>query len=337
MTPRIKEHAASVVELHDPLTAIAPMLRVRPELQDFCRFGGSWRTAHKQEEAGWASFHIVTSGACLIEREGEPPDRLEAGDVLLFPHGDGHVVYGGGGRHELRDVATTYRHHIRVKETLGPAIETELVCGRLHLEGVSENLMLRALPSVIVLRLGGELRYLTLVAMIREELDAGRAGAAEIASDLSSALFVMLLRQHLESAPLPRGLLAALAGRETARAAAAMLKDPARDWELDDLAKIAATSRATLVRAFRRFSGMPPKALLTELRLGLARNQILHTSDSLGTIAARVGYRSEAALSRALHNRFGTRPGAMRRTMSENGQRVPTRASAMAVAVEPAV
>ena len=46
----------------DALTLLAPMLRVRPELQDFCRLGGDWRSVHSSEEKGWAGFHIVTRG-----------------------------------------------------------------------------------------------------------------------------------------------------------------------------------------------------------------------------------------------------------------------------------
>jgi AraC family transcriptional activator of mtrCDE len=50
----------------DAFALVAPLLRVRPELQDFCRFGGDWRSSHPPEEKGWAAFHIVTRGACQV-------------------------------------------------------------------------------------------------------------------------------------------------------------------------------------------------------------------------------------------------------------------------------
>lgn len=302
---------------HEALDRIAPVLRVRPELQDFCRFGGSWSVSHPHAGSGWAAFHIVTKGECLIERPGLKPISLEAGDVLLLPHGDGHVVYGGQGREGSRNMIATQKEHIRIKQSEGVAIDAELVCGRLHLESASENLLLRTLPYVILLKLGGVRRYAELVAMIRDELEAGRPGAASVASDLSSALFVMLLRQHLEAEPPATGMLALLSARETGRAAAAMVADPAKAWTLDELASLAAVSRATLVRAFRKLSGMPPQMFLIELRLGLARNRIMHTGDSLAEIAAAAGYQSEAALSRAMYRRYASRPGAMRRAHQE--------------------
>jgi AraC family transcriptional regulator, activator of mtrCDE len=312
--PEDQTGGAAMPDLSDALTRLAPTLRVRPELQDYCRFGGGWRAVHAPEEPGWAAFHIVIKGSCVIERTDQPPITLVEGDVLMLPHGDGHVVFGGGGRHTFRDIHYTYRDYIRVKQTEGAEIETELICGRLHLENGSENLFLRTLPRAILLQLGGAEACRSLVTMMRDEIEQDRAGAAAITRDLASALFVIMIRRFIETQPPADGMLALLAARETARAAAAMLDNAAHKWGLDDLASLAAVSRPTLVRAFRRMTGMPPLAYLTELRLIMARNRIMQTADSLAQIAADVGYQSEAALSRALHRRFAIRPGALRKT-----------------------
>src|SRR5262245_65722714 len=37
-------------------------------------------------------FHAVVEGSCWAAIVGESPVRLEAGDVILFPQGDPHVV-----------------------------------------------------------------------------------------------------------------------------------------------------------------------------------------------------------------------------------------------------
>jgi AraC family transcriptional regulator, activator of mtrCDE len=318
MTARIKlAGSVTMPTTEDAFTLLAPLLRVRPELQDFCRFGGDWQSAHSHEERGWAAFHIVTRGTCQVARTGRPPVRLKAGDVLLFPHGDAHTVYGGGGQHEFRDISVTYRDYVRIKQTAGVAIEAELICGRLHLETTAENLLLAALPRVIVLHAAAGLDHCrSLVAAIREEMEHDRTGAAVIARNLASALFVILLRQHLEQNPPVDGLLALLGHRETAKAAAAMLSKPGHKWALNELASLTAVSRATLVRAFRRICGMPPLGFLTELRLGLARDRIAQTTDTLGRIAEEVGYQSEAALSRAFNRRFAVRPGVLRERSS---------------------
>jgi AraC family transcriptional activator of mtrCDE len=124
---------------------------------------------------------------------------------------------------------------------------------------------------------------------------------------------MFVLRTHFESELADQGILALLARRQTARALAGMLTEPARDWTLDELAKRANTSRATLVRLFRNTVDAPPLAFLAELRLNLARHRILATNTPLPVIAEEVGYQSDTAFSRAYHRRFGIAPGADRK------------------------
>ena len=110
----------------------------------------------------------------------------------------------------------------------------------------------------------------------------------------------------------PEGLLALLAQRLTAQPLRAMLRDPACDWSLDALADIAAASRATLVRRFRKAVGVSPLAFLAELRLNLARQRLLADHEPIGQIADDVGYQSEAAPGTAFPRRFGGRPARLR-------------------------
>ena len=37
-------------------------------------------------------FHLITSGECYVEMEGAAPTRLVAGDAVLFPQGDAHLM-----------------------------------------------------------------------------------------------------------------------------------------------------------------------------------------------------------------------------------------------------
>jgi AraC family transcriptional regulator, activator of mtrCDE len=127
----------------------------------------------------------------------------------------------------------------------------------------------------------------------------------------------MILRAHFDREPASRGLFGLLSVRETARAVAAMLETPDRAWMLDELALRAGASRATLVRIFRKTVGMAPLAFLAELRLGLARRKLHAATESLATIAAKAGYQSESAFSRAFQRRFGVRPGEARHARPE--------------------
>lgn len=300
----------------DPLSGLAPLLRVRPELQDFCQFGGIWAAPHEAAANNAAHFHIVIEGFCLLDLVGHEPLKLNKGDVLLLPHGSTHILHAPGSAMDAaRPRVAGYRNAIRLKAVGDGEADTELVCGLLHFESASEILPVAALPDIIILRGGQDsavARFETLIGGIREELDGSRAGANAIATDLASALFVMLLRAHLERHPPADGLLALLAQRPTAQAVIAMLREPARDWTLDELAAIAMTSRATLVRLFKRTCDLAPLGFLTDLRLGLGRQRLMETDEPIAKVAAALGYQSEATFSRAIYRKYGIRPGRLR-------------------------
>ncbi|UYY60344.1 AraC family transcriptional regulator [Sphingomonas sp. S2-65] len=293
---------------------MVPLLRIRPVIEDFCRFGGGWAAPHEPLGSGWAQFHIVTRGSCVLERTGLGDLTLNAGDILLLPHGDSHVVRSAN-RGVLRPIAVELRNGVRGKTTPGTPMETELLCGRLLFDGCDENPLLAALPDEIVIRTAGEPlleRFRRLLIDIRDELDSGMPGSDVIAADFARALFVMMLRDHLGTMDTGNPTLSLLRHRSTARVVLAILNDLAREWSLEDMAQVAVASRATLVRSFRRHGGIAPMTFLADLRLAVARQRIAGTTEPIAQIAAEVGYGSEGALSKAILRRFGVRPGALR-------------------------
>ena len=296
------------------LEGLAPLLRVRPTLDDFCRFGGGWESRHDPTGPEAAQFHIVTRGHCRLTRPGQAELALSSGDILLLPHGDSHVVRSAKNGPAFQ-VETAFRNAIRTRTSVDTETDTELICGRLAFEAGTAGLLASALPESIVIRSGSAAlltRFRTLLAEIREELDSGEAGADLVATDLASALFVMLLRLHLNETPQQGSALSLLKDRTTAKVLLALLKEPAKDWSLDEMAERGATSRATLVRSFRKVCGVAPATFLGDLRLELAHQRLAGTSEPIARIAAAVGYQSEGALSKAFLRKFGQRPGALR-------------------------
>src|ERR1700726_753266 len=261
----------------DPLSSIAPLFRARPEIQDVCRFALQWEVVHEAEPAGFAQFHIVTNGSCLLERYCGETFKLEAGSILLLPRGDPHVVRSASRGSSGAPIRTEYNNAMRIKTNTRDASNTELICGRLRFDGARYSLVIAALPKAIVLSIGRTDmfdRMRMLVQAIDEGLQAARPGPATIATELATALFVMMLRLHFERSASSSGILRLLASSSSARAVTAMLRAPAHPWTLDELAAEAHVSRATLVRIFRREGDIPPLGLLSELRLGLASHRL---------------------------------------------------------------
>ena len=42
-------------------------------------------------------YHYMLEGSCLITLEGMAPLRLNAGDIIVFPHGDAHTMASSAG------------------------------------------------------------------------------------------------------------------------------------------------------------------------------------------------------------------------------------------------
>jgi AraC family transcriptional regulator, activator of mtrCDE len=147
-----------------------------------------------------------------------------------------------------------------------------------------------------------------LAAAIQDNLDITSKHAYAIENDATSAVFAVLVSLHDDHRRASSEIAALLRHRRAGRAVRALLHDPSRDWTLDELAAQAHTSRATLVRIFRKLTQLTPLTLLTELRLELAKRKLSATDLTVAQIADEIGYQSESALSRAFRRRFGLPP-----------------------------
>jgi AraC family transcriptional regulator, activator of mtrCDE len=120
--------------------------------------------------------------------------------VLLLPRGDAHIVRSSDeGRSRAVPVRVEYNNAIRVKTNSLGSSDTELICGRLQFDGGPSGLIVATLPAAMLLNVNSEraLGHMRrLVQMIDEELTSARAGALAVASGLSRALLVLMLRVH---------------------------------------------------------------------------------------------------------------------------------------------
>jgi AraC-like DNA-binding protein len=99
------------------------------------------------------------------------------------------------------------------------------------------------------------------------------------------------------------------------------------------LAREVAMSRSRFAERFTRLVGRPPLDYLADWRMQRARALLRGGARSVGEVAARLGYRSEAAFSHAFRRRLGVAPGAYRRSAARPG----AAAGAAAAVPSPAV
>jgi AraC-like DNA-binding protein len=141
---------------------------------------------------------------------------------------------------------------------------------------------------------------------------------------LSELLFVEVVRRYVAALPNEdAGWLSGLRDESVGRALQKLHERPAHQWSLEELAKETGMSRSMLAERFAHFVGVPPIQYLTQWRMQLAASLLRTTSATLAEIADRVGYGSEAALSRAFKRGVGVAPAAYRRGELPVGQPTP--------------
>ncbi len=88
---------------------------------------------------------------------------------------------------------------------------------------------------------------------------------------------------------------------------------PGHEWTLERLARIAGMSRSSLSARFAELVGEAPIAYLTRWRMSIAESRLRETDVTAASLAGELGYRSEAAFSRAFTRQVGRTPGSVRR------------------------
>jgi AraC family transcriptional activator of mtrCDE len=96
-----------------------------------------------------------------------------------------------------------------------------------------------------------------------------------------------------------------------------MFADPARPWNLPDLADLCSMSRATFMRHFQDKLGRSAVELLTDIRMSLAANELRKPAMTTEAVAESVGYQSVAAFRRVFTDKMGMTPGRWRRLARE--------------------
>lgn len=260
------------------------------------------------------SYHILTAGRCHGGLSGGAPATLETGDVIVFPHGDPHVmssVNGSDAALSLDSAPARYPDTVHVGDGRGPAVT--LVCGFLGCDRRPFNPLLAALPEQLHLRGNTDSWLRSFAHQVVEESRARRPGAESILTRLAELMFVEVLRRHLELLPPAQtGWLAGLRDEFVGPALGLLHAEPGHGWTLDELARDVGLSRSSFADRFTGLVGQAPMQYLTRWRMQLAAGRLARGHEKLAAIAEESGYDSEAAFSRAFKREVGLSPAAWR-------------------------
>ncbi|PWE17461.1 AraC family transcriptional regulator [Marinicauda salina] len=264
------------------------------------------------------AYHYVVEGALSIEAHGAPPATARAGDVLVAPRNDAHVLGSGPGLKPLDGdslVEPADAEGIARIRCGGGGERCRILCGFLGAEEAGHPL-LESLPVLLKLSLDaasagawveGSMRYAA------RELASGGAGAYVSLNRLAELLFAEAVREYMRSMPDDAGgWIAGLRDPHVGRALALIHRSPDSGWTLETLAAKAGIGRSALVERFGRHVGVSPMRYLTRHRLRAAAERLRSGRTSVAEAGYAAGYASEAAFSRAFKREFGRSPGAWR-------------------------
>ncbi|MFZ6647396.1 AraC family transcriptional regulator [Undibacterium sp. TJN25] len=312
----------------DWLSHLLRMITVTGRLEVRCTYGAPWRVTWDRAAAHEIPYHVVLKGRAVIEDPGTGKTyELVSGDIVLLPHGSGHVLHDGSG---YKPGPTRNRQGSSgwmFSENDGKGEQLDMLCGRFFVEPPHDRLIRDYLPTTLMVR-GVDSRgddsvgdasnpLASLVAVMRSESANDKPGGYAILNALTSALFTLALRAASESEQAPPGLLALAGHPRLAPAISAMFADPAHSWSLPDLAGLCSMSRATFMRHFQDKLGRSAIDLLTDIRMSLAANELKKPAATTEAVADSVGYRSVTSFRRAFTDKMGMTPGQWRRLALE--------------------
>jgi AraC family transcriptional regulator, alkane utilization regulator len=267
------------------------------------------------------NYHFIVEGRCRIRLErGNVDLELEAGDVVVAPHGDAQVMGSAMqlAPRPLSEVLTLpKRGEVAVARYGGNGAATRVVCGFIACDPHLCGPILSALPRMFKVSIGRSPSGEWLQNSIRHsvaEAASLRAGADVILARLSEVLFVEALRCYVEALPAEHtGWLAGLRDPLVGKSLRLLHGQYERAWTVDQLASEVGCSRSVLAERFTHYVGQPPMQYLTKWRLARAASRLRSGGTRLARIAADVGYESEAAFNRAFKREFGMPPALWRR------------------------
>jgi AraC-like DNA-binding protein len=294
---------------NDPFSDFLHLVSARSVMSGGLVAGGSWAIAIPPPDT--IKFWGVARGSCWLSLDGEAaPIHLEEGDVFLSATPRALVMASDLAAPPV-DLSEVLKHRVGATAQHGSGDDCYVIIASVELSADYDRLFLDAIPPSIHVRAGSrraETLSWLMDQLVRErEDDPPGAGVASV--QLAHLMFIQILRAHFDTAePLAAGWLRAVTDKRIAPALRLMHGNPGRSWQLEELARAAAMSRATFALYFKTVAGIAPMSYLTEWRMRLAEQALRENHAHIGDVGRSLGYTSESAFSNAFKRVTGRSP-----------------------------
>jgi AraC-like DNA-binding protein len=260
-------------------------------------------------EQPFSALYIPETDETVFEVNGQ---RIAAtvGDIIAIPRGLAHTIRLASGKVSGRK---TLQPPFRTSEPKHD-VDDRLFCCRVP---VTANPLPDVVPDVLHYkpdrqRANGRLDL--VFSLIRHHAMTDQRNRHIKLKRLAELAATILLEGIVSDLDNEGHSVSAVTGDPRLRRVVnAIFAEPHRQFNLDDLARIAGLSRSSLSEHFKRVIGKSPMAYLADHRLGLAARMLQHEDLSVGRIAEATGYETDSSFAKAFRKRYGMGPTAFRR------------------------
>jgi AraC-like DNA-binding protein len=318
----------------DPLGEALHVLRMSGTFYVRSELTAPWGlTLPPEPQSLW--FHVVNSGGGWLDVDGAEPRYLRPGDFALVPHGEGHRMRSDPDAPAPRVETLPHDYasdRYAVLRHGGGGEATSIVCGTVRFGHPAARNLVRLLPRTVIVEMSAtaspspptayvagpppEVEWMrSTLRLIAAEASALRPGGEAVITRLSDILVIQAIRTWIAREPEGQtGWLGALQDPRIGQAMSLVHRDPAQPWSVASLARATAMSRSAFAARFTELVGEPVMRYVTRWRMHVALDWLQQDDVSVAELAARLGYESEAAFSRAFKRTVGMSPGAARRS-----------------------
>ena len=258
------------------------------------------------------AYHYVREGRFQVQVPGQAPVPVEAGEIILLPRNERHLMFSEEGVEPISiektsDMQAGDGGPLRFRWD-GGGERTTMFCG--YLGSTSpEHALLQSLPSLMKVKLD-DARGEWLARSMKFAAEELRAEPSpEMAARLAELLFGEAVRRYIEDLPEGEGgWLAGLRDPHVAKALGLIHSRYAEAWDVNSLAREVGMSRSALAERFTSLIGEPPMRYCARWRMRMAANLLRDGRQTSGNVAYEVGFNSEAAFVRAFKREYGEPP-----------------------------
>lgn len=265
-----------------------------------------------------ATLHYCVDGMGSLIVHNTLPIPLERNTFVLLPPNLPYRIESGAQKqiqleHRARICGSTANESIPML-TVGDGQEGIITsCGEIRVGLTGGPDLFTSLGEPFVVRFDAKNGLHDQFVMLMAESARPSMGSRVLSEALLKQCLVLSLRRRMEDGASPLPWLTGVTDPRLSRALHAIIEQPAVEYTVDNLARIAGMSRSAFAASFRRSFGQSPMNLVKLFRLRRASDLLVTTALPVTEVAKRVGFSSRSNFSLSFSEVYGLDPSAFRR------------------------